>query len=50
MKNVFITLALILAAAASILPLSFSAPASGAVIQRSVVIDFEDLAPGPVTS
>jgi hypothetical protein len=51
MKNVYITLALVLAAAAAlILPLSFSAPASGAVLQRPVVIDFEDLAPGPVTN
>src|SRR5262245_39986551 len=46
-KKVFFTVALLLAAsAASILPMSFSAPASGSLIQQPVVIDFEDLAPG----
>ncbi len=46
MKKVFITIALLLAAgAASILPVSFSAPASGSLIQKSIVIDFENLAP-----
>jgi hypothetical protein len=51
MKKGIITLALALAAAAaSILPTSFSAPASVALAPKSVVIDFEDLSPGPVTT
>jgi hypothetical protein len=49
MKKVFVTLALVVTAAILILPLCFSAPASGEVLQKRVVIDFEDLAPGPVT-
>jgi hypothetical protein len=51
MKKSIITLALVIvAAAALILPTNFSAPASVAFAQESVVIDFEDLSPGPVAN
>jgi hypothetical protein len=50
MKKAIITLALVLtAAAASIIPTSFSAPSNAAFAPKSIVIDFEDLSPGPVT-
>src|SRR5262249_13979620 len=51
MKKVFFTIVLILAAVAALtLPRGFHISAHEALIQQPVVINFEDLAVGPVTN